>query len=129
MKKSLSTFLFSLLITLSSFAQDNKWISQDSASIIANNYRHFHSEPTKQQAWTTHKPQLDSLNSIWIITTSKVKYRNYGRTTKNYQSDLRRTCKQVNGCNVRKTKTISIDATTGRVVTRTKEKRVYGNYE
>lgn len=127
----LMTFILLNLVSGRLFCQGQEqiFINEDKVLTVANNYRHFNLKKTNQHGWMTEKPQLDTVKAIWQVTASKLKIRDWGRTTKNYDSDFRRHCKEVNGCRVRTTKTILIDATSGRVISIKRDKRITGNYE
>src|SRR6476620_4347380 len=114
----LLAFISFYLVSVSCFGQQSghRFVSTDTVINIAKNNGPFNSSKKWHQAWTTNKPQLDTAKAIWELTSSKVKSRGWGKTTKNFDSDFRRPCRRVNGCRVHKTKTILIDANTGRIL-------------
>lgn len=123
--------IFASLMYFNSYCQRHtgNFISADSALRIAVHQQHFFAPKNIHSGWTATTAQLDSIRGIWQITSSKTRFRHWGRTTKNFDTDARKPCRRVNGCRVCKTKTMCINATTGKLLDLKKDKRIFGNYE
>jgi hypothetical protein len=108
----------------------NRYITQQKAITIAQRRhlvdRFFRSE---RQGWSRPSAVLDTASKVWIMDKAKLTFRQWGKTTRHGKSDHCHQCRDINGCHVIKTQTIKLDATSGRVLSRTRTKSVEGNYE
>jgi len=67
--------------------------------------------------WRDPSVQLNAETMCWTIVSMR------------YETSRRGKCKHTNGCSIVTTKTISIDAHTGKVIDKTKTRKKFPNYE
>lgn len=116
MKKAARYILFiSLLSSGSLFSQNNSCANKlDSAAVIKI--------AKKRRAWWTSENsrtsvRFDDKTCTWTAKSSRSKHTNRGD------------CKHTNGCTLIRSVTLTMDASTGKIKSKTKEKKLYPNYE
>jgi hypothetical protein len=110
--KSIIPLLFLFLLSHVIHAQERQIIEKDKVIRIAKRHCAY-------WEFEDHKPsvQLNENTSEWLVQSTKHSYTKKGN------------CKYTNGCTKVKIVKLVIDATTGKVKSKVKEKTIYPNYE
>lgn len=128
---NVKNFLFSLFFILTAFiltAQNtSKIIVTEQAAInIATKKRYY----KDHSPWLEPVVEFDTTLQQWIITSTKLVQIQRGKCyLKKTKAIANCNCKNTNGCTDRITKQIKINALTGCIIEKTKNKERFPNYE
>lgn len=127
--------------SLSIFSQNKNadttrnFITESSAIKIAKRHGCYKASAFwKSFHWEHAGAYLDTAKGLWRVGTEKTGYRKRGRADQRpggsgKMKDKPKKCKHTNGCTAIKAKEIYINARTGRIIKKEREKWIYSNYE
>ncbi len=133
-------FFLSCLLAQSGFCQakEQNFITQEKALQIAKRHGLYPLIKLKNRLgwfevnwmeWGGAQARLDTAAAVWELSSDKLTYRDWGKTTKLGKKDRCQKCKFINGCHVHRTRKVRINAFTGKFLKMEKFKKVSGNYE
>lgn len=120
--------LFFIFIQFISIAQNtSKTIITEQAAIELATKRGYYQ---KDSFWLEPLVLLDTTAQQWVITSTRLAHVKRGKCyLKHTQSKKNCNCKNTNGCTDRITKQIKINAITGFIIEKVKNKERFPNYE
>ncbi|MEO6904106.1 MAG: hypothetical protein ABI315_13290 [Bacteroidia bacterium] len=126
--KHLFFLLFFVLTTSIAIAQNtDKIIVTEQVAIKLATKKGYYQ---KDSSWLEPAVVLDTIAQQWIITSTKLMHVKRGKCyLKNTKAKDDCNCKNTNGCTDRITKQIKINALTGCIIEKSKNKERFPNYE